>query len=134
MLRRAAAAVLLGLLVACGGSGEDNGQPETIAVDGQPVAVASLVDAHAALCEAEAQPGRARALFFDRSHDALHTVARALDDVDRALAAQLLEAKETVESELGASRAARPDDLRRLAEVYRTALGRLAITPAPCAK
>ena len=126
--------MLLALLAACGGSGDDNGRPETITVDGQPVAVASLVDAHAALCEAVAQPEQARALFFDRSHDALHTVARALDGVDRAMAAQLLEAKETVESELGASRPARPDDLRRLAEIYRTALGRLAITPAPCDK
>ena len=134
MLRRAAAVVLLALLVGCGGSGEDDGRPETITVDGQPVAVASLVDAHAALCEAVARPAEARAPFFDRSHDALHTVARALEDVDRSLAAQLLEAKETVESELGPSRPARPDDLRRLADVYRTALGRLAIAAAPCDK
>lgn len=121
---------LLLLAAACGGSEED--ASNTITVEGQPVAVAPLVDAHAGLCEAAKNPAQARALFFDRSHDALHTVARALDDVDRALAGQLLQAKETVESELGPSRPGRPDDLRRLADVYRSALGRLAITVAPC--
>jgi hypothetical protein len=121
---------LLLLAAGCGGSEEE--ASKTITVEGQPVAVAPLVDAHAGLCEAAKTPAQARALFFDRSHDALHTVARALDDVDRALAGQLLQAKETVESELGASRPGRPEDLLRLADVYRAALGRLAITVAPC--
>ena len=121
MLRWAAAVALLVLAAACGGS-EDRPSPEE----------ARLVDAHAALCEAVAEPARARTLFFDRSHDALHTVAGAVGDGDRALAARLLEAKQIVESELEASRPGRPEDLRRLADVYRTALGRLAITAAPC--
>ena len=112
-------AVLLLALAGCGGA--DRPDPD-----------ANLVVAHAALCEAAAEPAQARALFFDRAHDALHDVARRLDDVDRAQAAQLLEAKQVVESELTATRQARPEDLRRLAEVYRTSLGRLAITVAPC--
>jgi hypothetical protein len=119
VLRGVLAAALLSVLVACGGS------------DG-PDSDTRLVDAHAALCEAAAQPDRARALFFDRSHDALHEVARRLEEPDRALAGRVLEAKQTVESELTASRPGRPDDLRRLAEVYRDALGRLAITAPPC--
>ena len=123
MLRRTATGAFLllavAVAVACGGS--DKPDPD-----------ARLVDAHAALCEAADQPAQARALFFDRSHDALHDVARRIDTDDRPLAAQLLEAKEVVESELTATRQARPDDLRRLAEVYRTSLGRLAITVAPC--
>ena len=132
-MRGAVLVALLMLAAACGGSSDDDAR-RTITVDGRPVAVDSLVDAHVALCEAAADPTRARTLFFDRSHDTLHTVARALDDVDRAQAAQLLEAKETVESELGKSTAGRPDDLFRLADVYRAALGRLAIAAPPCDK
>ena len=98
----------------------------TITVAGQQVAVAPLVDAHAALCEAAASPDRRpRASFFDRAHEALHTVARALEDVDRAQAAPLLQAKERVESELANRPPTLPDDLRRLADVYRAAWGDL---------
>ena len=92
------------------------------------------VDAHVALCEAAARPADARALFFDRSHDALHAGARDLEDVDRAQAAELLQAKERVESGLDAPRPTLADDISRLADVYRTSLGRLAIEAPPCEK
>jgi hypothetical protein len=130
MLRRAAVVALL-VLAACSDAGSN---PRTITVAGQPVAVASLIDAHTALCQAAADPDAARRLFFDRAHEQLHTVARALEDVDRAQAAALLEAKEKVESELPNPPPALPDDLRRLAAVYRDGLGRLAITAPPCDK
>ena len=130
MLRYLAALALV-LAVACGGD-SGAGNDRTITVAGQPVAVARLVDAHAGLCQAAAQPDAARRLFFDRSHEALHTVARALEDVDRAQAAELLQAKEKVESELDRPPPNLPDDLRRLAAVYRDGLGRLAITAPPC--
>lgn len=138
MLRRASAIAALAVLAgagagACGTDG-GAGDPATIAVAGQQVAVAPLVDAHAALCEAAAAPDAARRLFFGRSHEALHTVARAMEDVDRAQAAQLLVAKERVESVLPDPPPTLPDDLRRLGEVYRDALGRLAITAPPCDK
>jgi hypothetical protein len=126
---KAAAVALLLLLAAC-----SDDEPRTITVADQPVAVASLIDAHAALCDAAATPDAARRLFFDRSHEQLHTVARALEDVDRNQAAQLLQAKERVESELPNPPASLPDDLRRLASVYRDGLGRLAITAPPCDK
>ena len=129
MLTRAVIALAL-LAAACGGGSEDR----TITVAGQPVAVAQLVDAHAALCQAAAEPDAARRHFFDRAHDQLHTVARALEDVDRTQAAQLLQAKERVESELTTPPPTLPDDLRRLAGVYRDGLGRLAITAPPCDK
>lgn len=123
MLRRwlaaALLAVLLFVLVACGGA--DEAGPD-----------AGLIDAHAGLCLAAARPSEARAVFFDRSHDALHEVARRLDGVDRPLAARLLEAKERVESGLQPPREGLTGDLRRLADVYRAALGRLAIAAAPC--
>ena len=132
MLRRSAVAVLAALAVACGGGGDSSDGSITVA--GQPVAVAPLVDAHAALCQAAAEPDAARRHFFDRAHEPLHTVARALEDVDRAQAGQLLQAKEKVESELANPPATLPDDLRRLASVYRDGLGRLAITAPPCDK
>jgi hypothetical protein len=57
-----------------------------------------------------------------------------LDGVDRDQEAQLLEAKERVESTLDPPGPNLATDLRRLADVYRAALGRLAITAPPCAK
>ena len=134
MLRRAAGilalAGLAGLAAGCGGSADQAGG--TVAVGGERIAVAPLVDAHVALCEAAARPAIARELFFDRSHDALHTVARGVENVDRGQAAELLQAKERVESELGAPPASLPGDLARLAAVYRASLGRLAVTAPPC--
>ena len=132
MLRRLAAGALVMLLGACGARGSDD--DGTITVAGQPVPVAPLVDAHAGLCQAADQPDAARRLFFDRSHEPLHTVARGLEDVDRPLAGQLLQAKEKVESGLGAPGPSLPDDLARLADVYRASLGRLAIEAPPCEK
>ena len=123
--------VLAVVAAACGGGDSGDG---TITVAGQPVPVAPLVDAHAALCQAAAEPAAARRHFFDRAHEPLHTVARALEDVDRAHAARLFQAKERVESELSDPPASLPDDLRRLAGVYRDGLGRLAITAPPCDK
>jgi hypothetical protein len=125
------AALLLVLAVA--GCGSDEGD-RRITVGGQQVRVASLVDAHAGLCDAARDPAGARRPFFDRSHEALHTVADALDDVDRAQAAQLLQAKEKVESELADPPETLPDDLFRLADIYRASLGRLAIAAPPCDK
>jgi hypothetical protein len=119
VLRRAAFAVLLVAAVACG---DDGGAADP------------LVDAHVALCEAADRPQEARELFFDRSHEQLHEVARRLDGVDRPQAAALLEAKNRVESGLDRPGPSLPDDISRLAEVYRTSLGRLAIEAPPCEK
>ncbi|HEX2048712.1 MAG TPA: hypothetical protein VHF27_13175 [Acidimicrobiales bacterium] len=117
MLKVVAAALLV-LAAACGDGGTTD----------------PLVDAHVALCQAAARPDQARQLFFDRSHDALHTVAADLEDVDRAQAAALLEAKQRVESGLDAPGPTLPQDMARLAEVYRASLGRLAIEAPPCEK
>jgi hypothetical protein len=131
VLRLAAAALLFAVLAGCGGS---SGGGKTVTVGGERVTVARLVDAHAGLCEAATSPSTARALFFDRSHEALHTVARGVEDVDRAQAAALLEAKEKVEAELDNPPPTLGADLLRLADLYRTSLGRLAITAPPCEK
>lgn len=129
LLAAAVAAVAAG----CGGSGAD-----TVTIGGDRVTVASLVGAHAALCGAKVSaptdPDATRAVFFDRAHEQLHTVARALGDVDRARAAELLEAKQRVESGLDSRPPTLAADLGRLADVYRSGLGRLAITAPPCDK
>jgi len=126
---RPAAAVLALALCAAACS---HSAGRTISVAGERVPVAGLVDAHAGLCEAAAHTDRARQLFYDRSHQDLHTVARALEDVDRAQAGALLEAKQRVEGEIDAPPPSLRDDLLRLADVYRTSLGRLAIDAPPC--
>jgi hypothetical protein len=122
------------LAVGCGGTAAKD---KVITVGGDKVTPARLVDASAGLCEAKAaagsDPEKARATFYDRSHSALHTVARGLEPVDRALATQLLEAKGKVEAELEAiPPKPSPADLGALDDVYRAGLGRLAITAPPC--
>ena len=131
MLRRATVLALAVLAASCAGTDD---KVDTITVDGERVAVAPLVDAHRALCEAANRPASARALFFDRAHDSLHTVAGAVEEIDRAQAGELLQAKEKVEGEIAAAPEGLPDDLLHLAEVYRASLGRLAIEAPPCDK
>lgn len=128
---------------ACTG-GDDPSPPTTtgptIVVAGDPVPVARLTDAVEHLClagqEAADRPRAAEARFFDRSHETLHLIARALEDVDRALAARLLEAKQKVESDFSglASGERVADDLDRLVEVSGAGLDRLAVPVPPCAK
>jgi hypothetical protein len=122
------------LAVGCGGSSAND---KTITVGGDQVTAAKLIDASAGLCKAQAvavsDPEMARATFYDRSHSALHTVARGLEPVDRALAAQLLEAKGRVETELEhVPPVPSAVDLAALGDVYRAGLGRLAISAPPC--
>jgi hypothetical protein len=129
---------------ACNGS--DSGPPATgttgptIVVAGDPVPVAQMTDALANLCtaqdEAPDRPQAAEARFFDRSHTTLHLVARAVEDVDRSLAARLLEAKQKVEADFSglASGDRVADDLASLVTVTRDALDRLAVPVPPCAK
>jgi len=136
-VRSGLVASLLVVATTCGGGSPDGGSA-TVTLGGDRVTVASLVDAHAALCGAKAsaasEPGAARTAFFDRAHDRLHTVARALGDVDRARAAELLEAKEKVESGLDRRATTLAGDIGRLADVYRSALGQLAVPAPPCEK
>ena len=130
---RPAAAVLALAITAAGCShSAGGGRSRSISVAGEQVPVAVLVDAHAGLCEAAADTTLARQLFYDRSHQDLHTVARALEDVDRAQAGALLEAKQKVEGEIDAPPPSLRDDLLRLADVYRASLRRLAIEAPPC--
>jgi hypothetical protein len=121
-----------------GGCATGRSNPAAVVVGGQRVPVSQFTEAVAGLCQARRQApsdsDSARRTFYDRSHATLHLIARALDDVDRAQEAQLLEAKNKVESTLDPPGPHLTDDLLRLADVYRASLGRLAITAPPCAK
>ncbi len=133
----------LALLGGCGGSGGGDGgasAPEpTLRTGDGSVPVSLLQGAAAGLCTARAQAGAdvkaAATTFYDRSHDALHDLARALDASDRAASARVLEGKQRVESALERG-APGPDvaaELGSLAEVTRQALARLGVDAAPCA-
>jgi len=112
----------------------------TIVVAGDPVSHVRLTDALEGLCtarlEATDRPQTAEARFFDRSHEMLHVIARAVEDLDRPVAARLLETKQKVEADFSglASGDRVADDLGRLIEATRTALVRLAVPLPPCAK
>lgn len=141
MRRGWAAAALLALAFAGCGGGDGDGTPastRSIDVGGEPVPVSRLQDAATALCTARDQARgdvkAANATFYDRSHDALHTLARALDGVDRTAAARLLEDKERVEADLrrDTPNADLAADLDRLAQVTRTGLAALSVSVPPC--
>lgn len=87
----------------------------------EPPPADPYVSAGSGLCDASASADMgeldlARQAFYDTAHRPLHQLAAEVADVDRTLAARLLEAKESVESGLD-------DDGSRLAESFRTLLG-----------
>lgn len=128
------ALLALVLLGACGGSEEER----TIAAGTEQVPVTTLQEAATALCtardQAKADVKRANTTFYDRSHDALHTLARALDSVDRAAAARLLEDKERVETDFrrNASGSELAAGLDALARSTRSGLAALSVEVPPC--
>ena len=134
----AVAAVAAGVLALVGCGGDDPSVPPTTAPATTAPRPSPYRAAFLGLCAARASSGTdvnsARATFYDRSHDPLHSIARDLEPVDRALAARLLQAKEAVESGLCPDRA-RPTlgpDLDRLVEVTGQALTRLSLPAPPC--
>lgn len=76
---------------------------------------------------------RARALFFDRSHQPLHELAAAAQERDRAATARLLEAKGRVESGLDKVLPTLAEDLDALAVVTGRAMAVVGSgDPGPC--
>ena len=134
MTAPAAVVLALALLAACGGSGSER----TVRAGDEDVPAARLEAAATALCtardEAQTDVKRANTTFYDRSHDALHTLARALDPVDRVAAARLLEDKERVETDLrrGAPGPELAASLDRLAGSARAGLAALSVPVRAC--
>lgn len=76
---------------------------------------------------------RARDAFYAEAHTELHRLADETAGKDRALAAQLLEAKNRTEADLGgASPQAAAASLEELLRVSRQALISLGAPPKPC--
>lgn len=83
--------------------------------------------AHAGVCEAATMVGAgdaagAHGVFLARSHTALHSLASAAAEVDRSVAARLLEAKAAVEASLPSAAPGAASDLRRLADATANAM------------
>jgi len=107
--------------------------------DGGSQSTRALTGTVAALCQVKQDAARslpvARATFYDRAHDGLHTLARALGSKDRVVAARLLEAKNAVEQDFadqGRSSQLQAD-LARLLNRARDGLDALSLTPPICA-
>ena len=106
--------------------------------DGHDAREGAYASAHAALCEAstELPDDREAAVraFQDRAHDTLHTLA-ADPMLDRGLAAELLRAKEAVESDIAADApgASMVEPMTALVARTADALADLAVEVSPCA-
>lgn len=136
MVARATVAASVILAVsACGGSG---GASTTARSTTSTAVAASLASGVEGLCLARSQaagdPPAARGTFYDRSHDAMHTIARQLEAVDRALAARLLESMQAVEADLSTQSPAASSaaDLGRLIDVADQGLARLSVPVGTC--
>jgi hypothetical protein len=122
---RSGACLLLAACVSCSANGPARGNP-------------AYERALAALCsareEAARDPVAARATFFDRAHDPLHTLARQVGDGDRAQAGRLLRAKTAVEANLERRRTASSllPDFDHLIRVTREALREVGEPAPPC--
>lgn len=99
--------VLGGITLALGGftflGTEDDHDTAAASAEADPsysAAVAGLCEAREMLVDGD--PVGAREAFYDNSHVALHEIADRLSAEDRAAAAELLEAKQAVESGLDA--------------------------------
>lgn len=120
---------LLLVLVSCGSSGETVTPEATGAGDAVRAQAAVL-----GLCEIRdaSELETAEAVFHDRSHDALHAIAAAVEEVDRGAAADLLAAKQRVEADLAARElpATFASDVEDLLAATRAALAALGV-PVP---
>ncbi|MGI9080356.1 MAG: hypothetical protein ACR2GF_06020 [Acidimicrobiales bacterium] len=133
--RAIVAATLVLAVSACGGSG---GTSPTARSTTSTAVAASLASGVEGLCVARPQvagdPAAVRGIFYDRSHDVLHTIARQLEAVDRALAARLLEAMQAVEADVSSQSPAASSaaDLDRLIGVADQGLARLSVPVGTC--
>jgi hypothetical protein len=123
------------MLAACTSNGDED---RHLDVSGEQVATSTLRGIVDGLCAAERQAledrEAARAAFFGRAHEPLHTLAKAVQPTDRRAAGELLRAKQAVEADLGdpAGRRDLAGDLRRLGETTLQALKILGIKAQPC--
>lgn len=129
---------LLGLAAVAGflylGQSQDSGA----LVQGTQLTREELKGAYSDLCRvrslSETDVEEATDLFYGRVHSPLHDIARAAGEVDRGVAARLLEAKNDVERALnqGASGPDTAAALDRLLPRTEQALRSVRVTPSTC--
>ena len=132
------AAVALALVAtACSGEHASNGAGTAPPATGA-VAVGAAAEAVLGLCEIAADHAddhaTAEAVFHDRSHETLHTIAAAVEEVDRAVAADLLTAKQRVEADLASNAlpAGFARDVDALLSATTQALEAIGVAVPPC--
>jgi hypothetical protein len=89
------------------------------------------------LCEASTKADKgdvdgAGKEFYDTAHQPLHDLAAEVSDVDRAVAARLLEAKEAVESSLEGDQSELGDSFHSLIAAADQALTATGHSQTPC--
>jgi hypothetical protein len=127
------ALALSGVIAACGGDGEGTVPRVTGPVDPQAADRAVL-----ALCRIAAEHADDReaadALFLDQAHELLHAIAAAAEQADRAVAADLLTAKQRVEADLSADELPTgfAEHVRALVSATGAALEAIGLTAPAC--
>lgn len=108
-------------------------QPDEVPVESRPVDYGVAITA---LCEAaeladDGDLNAAHGVFISRAHGRLHELAAAASELDRSVAARLLEAKADVEATLPLENPAAADALDALIAATRTATEAVTDEPAP---
>lgn len=125
--------VLAALFSACGGEGGVTVPSATGPVDAEAAGRAVL-----ALCEIATDHTddlkTAGAVFQDRSHETLHAIAAAVEEVDRVAAADLLTAKQRVEADLASDElpVGFAGDVDALVSATARALEAIGMSVPPC--
>lgn len=127
MRRHGLVAVSVATAVALAGCTADTADSAEDPADDVPAVLARL-------CRARAEPVQAREA-FDGAHRRLHQLAGQAEDVDRAVAGQLLESKRAVEvalAESSGSPGSLEEPLERLVDAVRDALRATGQPAPPC--
>lgn len=128
--------VVIAGLVAC--SDDDDTVASPLAADGSTaLSEEELLAANEALCRAEQEAARgdiaeAEAGFFDGAHQFLHEIAPRVEEVDAAIASDLLIAKSRVETGLRERREGVERDLGALQTEFRDAAGVIGMSAPAC--
>jgi hypothetical protein len=125
-------------LASCdGGDGGPSASPSALPSGSLGVVTQTAADeAVLGLCDLrdETDIAEANATFIDRSHQTLHVIAAAAEEVDRIASSALLEAKQRVEADLGGAELP-PGfavDIRFLLQAVRAAIDVIGLEPAGC--
>lgn len=124
------------LTASCGGSGDDGVPSPPPSGSLGPVTQDAADEAILGLCQLVEAVDRtsAEAAFADRSHQTLHVIAAATEVFDRGTAADLLEAKQVVESDLTEPVLSEgfAGDVEALLRATRGALGAIGLQAPAC--